>query len=109
MSGGLSPEQIEVRRAFHDLATRGIRPRARAIDESKSFDAELFREVGKTGFFAMRYPEPEGAGADVLSYVLAVEELAWGSLSFAASCTMQSLMGSFFLHRHLETSHSHIG
>ncbi|MBI1948451.1 MAG: acyl-CoA dehydrogenase family protein [Deltaproteobacteria bacterium] len=102
MSGGLSPEQIEVRRAFHDLAARAIRPRARAIDEEHSFDRELFLEVGKTGFFSMRYPEPEGAGADVLSYVLAVEELAWGSLSLAATCTMQSLMGSFFLHRHLE-------
>lgn len=102
MSGGLSPEHLEVRRAFHDLAVRAIRPRARAIDEDACFDRELFLEVGKTGFFAMRYPEPEGAGADVLCYVLAVEELAWGSLSVAASCTMQSLMGSFFLHRHLE-------
>ena len=102
MSGALSPEQQEVRRAFHDLAVRAIRPRARAIDEGASFDRELFREVGRTGFFAMRYPEPDGAGADVVSYVLAVEELAWGSLSLAATCTMQSLMGSFFLHRHLE-------
>ena len=42
----------------------------------------------------MRYPEPDGSGADVVSYVLAVEELAWGSLSVAAACTMQSLMGT---------------
>lgn len=102
MSGGLSPEQLEVRRAFHDLAARAIRPRARRIDEEHTFDRELFLEVGKTGFFSMRYPEPDGAGADVLSYVLAVEELAWGSLSVAATCTMQSLMGSFFLQRHLD-------
>ncbi len=102
MSTLLNDEQREIRRAFHDLALRAIRPRAKAIDAEACFDRELFAEVGKTGFFSMRYPEPDGAGADVQSYVLAVEELAWGSMSVAAACTMQSLMGSFFLYRHLE-------
>ena len=36
----------------------------------------------------------------MLSYLLAVEELARGSLAVAAACTMQSLMGTFFVHRH---------
>ena len=34
-----------------------------------------------------------------VSYCLAVEELAHGSLSVAAACTMQSLMGTYFLYR----------
>ena len=38
--------------------------------------------MGELGFFGMRYPEDVGgSGADVLSYCLAVEELARGSLS----------------------------
>jgi butyryl-CoA dehydrogenase len=36
---------------------------------------------------------------DVLSYLLAVEELAYGSLAVAAACTMQSLMGTYFVHK----------
>jgi len=31
----------------------------------------------------------------VVTRVLALEELAWGSLALAASCTMQSLMSTW--------------
>jgi len=52
------------------------------------------------GFFGMRYPESAGgSGLDILSYSLAVIELARGSLSFAAVCAMQSLMATYFLYR----------
>jgi butyryl-CoA dehydrogenase len=48
----------------------------------------------------MRYPEKWG-GTDTGTrmYLLAIEELARGSLSLAASCTMQSLMGTYFIYR----------
>ncbi len=95
----LTEEQLAVRRTFHDFAEREIRPAADDLDASPRFPEELFRRAGELGFFGMRYPEPEGSGADVLTYVLAVEELAWGSLAVAASLTMQSLMGTHFLHR----------
>lgn len=36
---------------------------------------------------------------DIVSYCLAVMELAKGSLSLAAACTMQSLMATYFLYR----------
>ena len=59
-----------------------------------------FEAVGDLGFFGMRYPEEAGGtGHDVVTYCLAVEELARGSLSVAAACTMQSLMGTYFLYR----------
>lgn len=99
MDFSLSAEQLEVQRVFRELAAREIRPRARALDESPEFPRDLFRKVGDLGFFGMRYPEPEGSGASVLTYTLAVEELAWGSLAVAAACTMQSLMGTHFVHR----------
>jgi butyryl-CoA dehydrogenase len=99
MDFSLSDEQRAVRDTFHRFAEREVRPRAQALDEEARFPRDLFRRVGELGFFGMRYPEPEGSGADVISYVLAVEELAWGSLSVAAACSMQSLMGTWFLHR----------
>ena len=98
----LSDEQQAIRDAFHGFAAREIRPVASDLDANPRFPQELFRQVGELGFFGMRYPEPEGRGSDIFSYLLAVEELAWGSLSVAAACTMQSLMGTYFVEKHAE-------
>jgi len=99
MDFALTDEQQAIQQTFHNLAAREIRPVAQELDENPRFPRELFRMVGELGFFGMRYPEPEGSGADILSYLLAVEELAWGSLAVAAACTMQSLMGTYFVHK----------
>jgi butyryl-CoA dehydrogenase len=104
MDFGLSDEQAAVRETFHDFASREIRPYAAELDESPRFPEQIFRRAGELGFFGMRYPQPEGAGLDVLTYAMAVEELAWGDLAVAAACTMQSLMGTYFLHRFGEPS-----
>lgn len=98
MDFALSEAQREIQRTFHELAAREIRPRAQELDERPEFPRELFRRVGEIGFFGMRYPEPLGSGASVVDYVIAVEELAWGSLALAAACSMQSLMGTYFVH-----------
>ncbi len=102
MDFSLTEEQLAIQKTFHDFATREIRPQAQALDEHPRFPGEIFLTAGELGFFGMRYPEPEGAGVDLLSYLLAVEELAWGSLAVAAACTMQSLMGTYFVHKFLE-------
>jgi len=99
MDFSLTDEQRVVQDTFHAFAQREIRPLAQDLDENPRFPREIFTKVGELGFFGMRYPEPEGSGADLLSYILAVEELAWGSLAVAAACTMQSLMGTFFVHK----------
>ncbi len=99
MDFALTEEQRAVQATFHEFAVREIRPHAQSLDENPRFPSEIFRRAGELGFFGMRYPEPHGSAADVVTYVLAVEELAWGSLAVAAACTMQSLMGTYFLHR----------
>ena len=99
MDFSLSEEQRAIQATFHRFAAEEIRPCAAELDAIPEFPRVLFRQAGELGFFAMRYPEPDGRGADVLSYVLAVEELSWGSLAVAAACTMQSLMGTYFLGR----------
>lgn len=101
MDFSLTEEQQTIRDTFHAFAEREMRPLARDLDENPRFERELFARVGALGFFGMRYPEPEGSSADVMSYVLAVEELAWGCLSVAMACAMQSLMGTYFLHKFL--------
>lgn len=105
MDFSLSEEHLAIQNTFRAFAEREIVPVARQLDEAPRFPEDLFRRAGELGFFAMRYPEPDGSGADVTSYILAVEELAAGSLAVAAACTMQSLMGTYFIHKFAPAEH----
>jgi len=100
MDLSLSPEQVAIRDTFRAFAAERIRPIAASLDAAPYFPREVFEALGGMGFFGMRYPEPDGIGADVLSYCLAIEELAWGDLAVASGAAMQSLMGTFFLQRY---------
>lgn len=100
MNNELNDIQKEIQRTFKDFADKRIKPQAAKLDEQKVFPKELFKEAADLGFFGMRYPEKDGgSGLDIVSYSLAVIEIARGSLSLAATCTMQSLMGTYFLYR----------
>ncbi len=99
MDYALTAEHEAVRDTFAAFVDREVVPLAGDLDENPRFPLELFQQVGELGLFGMRYPEPDGAGLDVMSYVLAMEELARGSLSLAACCAVQSLMGTRFVQR----------
>jgi butyryl-CoA dehydrogenase len=95
----LSAEQKQVRDAFARFCDERIAPQAAALDEAHAFPRELFGELGRLGFFGIRYPEDVGgSGLDLVSFCLALEEVARGSLSLAGCGAMQSLMGTKFLH-----------
>ena len=100
MNFELNDIQKTVQQTFKGFVDKRVMPQAASIDEKAEFPMELFREVGELGFFGMRYPEDAGGtNMDIVSYSLAVMELARGSLSLAAACTMQSLMATYFLYR----------
>lgn len=89
---------------FRDQISRFVRdrvaPRAVDMDCRDEFPAELFRELGRLGYFGIRYPEKYGGmNADAVTFSIFAEELARGSLAFAVACMMQSLMGTDFLYR----------
>jgi butyryl-CoA dehydrogenase len=95
----LTPEQAAIRDTFARFCDERIVPQAQALDEAQAFPAALFRELGALGFFAMRYPEDVGgSNLDLVTLCLALEEIARGSMSLAGAATMQSLMGTKFLH-----------
>jgi butyryl-CoA dehydrogenase len=95
----LTEEEQAIQATFHRFAQAEVRPRARELDETRAFPRDLFRRVGELGLYALRYPDPQGRRGSTVACVLALEELAWGSLSLAAACTMQSLMATYFLHK----------
>ena len=99
----LSEEQRAVKATFAAFVDKEVRPVAAQLDREPRFPQELFERVGQLGFFGMRYATEEAEKAGAISYLLAVEELARGSLAVAAACTMQSLMGTYFVSRFGDT------
>lgn len=99
MDFSLSSEQKAVQETFARYADEKLAPIAASLDEAHDFPLGPFQELGKLGFFGMRYPEDVGgSGVDLLTFCLAIEEIARGSLSVAGAVAMQSLMGTKFLH-----------
>jgi len=73
----LTPEQREIRDLAARFADERIAPRAAGWDREHTFPRELFSELGELGLMGVCVPEDHGgAGADFLSYVLVLEELA---------------------------------
>ncbi len=94
----LNEDQARIRDLFARFCDDRILPSAAEIDDAHVFPHELFGELGRLGFFAMRYGEDAGGiDADLVTLCLALEEIARGSMSLAGCATMQSLMGTKFL------------
>ena len=73
----LTPEQREIRDLAARFADERIAPNAARWDREHTFPRELFSELGALGLMGVCVPEEHGgAGADFLSYVLVLEELA---------------------------------
>ena len=73
----LSEDQLLLREQVRRFAEERIRPGVQERDRAHRFPTEIVAEMGELGLLGMLVGEEHGgAGADVLTYVLAVEELA---------------------------------
>ena len=73
----LTEEQKVMQKLVRDFAGKEVAPGAAERDEKEEFSRELADAMGEMGFTGICFPEQYGgAGADVLSYILAVEELS---------------------------------
>ena len=73
----LSDEQKLIRDTARAFAQEKVLPHARAWEAAGEIPRSLLTEMGKLGFMGMCVPaEWGGAGADMVSYVLALEEIA---------------------------------
>ena len=77
MNFTLTKEQELVRQMVRDFAVNEVKPIAAEIDVTERFPMENVKKMGKLGMMVIPFPtEFGGAGGDVLSYILAVEELS---------------------------------
>ncbi len=77
MDFNLSREQLMLQKMYRDFAQNEVKPLAQEVDEEERFPEETVRKMAELGMLGIYFPkECGGAGSDVLSYVLAVEELS---------------------------------
>ncbi len=77
MEFSYSREQQMVKAMLQKFAENEIAPIAEEIDAEASYPYETVEKLGKLGVMGMPFPaEYGGAGADYLTYIMAVEELS---------------------------------
>jgi alkylation response protein AidB-like acyl-CoA dehydrogenase len=77
MNFELNEEQLRIREAIRGFAEAEIAPGVAEREKKGEFPREILRKLGAMGILGMMVPEEYGgAGADALSYIVAIEELA---------------------------------
>ncbi len=100
MDFALTKEQRFFKEQVSRMLEHIARPFADAIDKSDNFPKGLFEELGRLGYYGLRYPEELGGmDADCTTFTIFAEELARASMGLAAIATMQCLMGTDFIYR----------
>jgi short-chain 2-methylacyl-CoA dehydrogenase len=91
----LSEEQELVRSTVREFARERVAPIAEELDRDHRFPYELVEEMAELGLMGMTVPEEyEGAGADTLSYAIAVEELTRVDSSVAITMAAHHSLGT---------------
>jgi butyryl-CoA dehydrogenase len=73
----LTEEQSMIQQMARDFAVREVEPKARELDKEGRWPAELVARMGELGLLGLAIPDQYGgAGADTVSYALAMEEVS---------------------------------
>ena len=73
----LSEKHRMMRKMVREFAENEVKPLAQEIDEEERFPAETVEKLAKLGLMGIYFPkEYGGAGGDMLSYCIAIEEVA---------------------------------
>jgi alkylation response protein AidB-like acyl-CoA dehydrogenase len=87
----LTAEQRDVRDLARRFAEERIVPEAAEWDREHRFPAQVFEELGELGLMGVCVPEElGGAGADYLTYCLALEELSRGDASVGVTVAVHT-------------------
>ncbi len=95
----LNEEQIAIRDTCREFAEQEIKPLAEEMDKTGSFPYALIRTMGDLGLLGLPFPEEYGgAGADFLSYCLAIEEISRGDVSVGITMEAHTSLGATPFH-----------
>ncbi|MGH7661782.1 MAG: acyl-CoA dehydrogenase family protein, partial [Vulcanimicrobiaceae bacterium] len=95
MNFDLSEEQKAIQDLCRDFARGEVAPRAEEMDRNEEFPYDLVRKMAELGLLGLPFPERYGgAGADTVSYALAVMEIAKVDASTAITLAAHVSLGA---------------
>ncbi len=95
MDFSLNEEQIAIRDTCREFAEHEIMPIAEEMDATGQFPYAVIRKMGEIGLLGLPFPEQYGgAGADFLSYCLAIEEISRGDVSVGITMEAHTSLGA---------------
>jgi short-chain 2-methylacyl-CoA dehydrogenase len=91
----LNEEQQAIRETCRDFAEQEIKPLAEEMDRTGEFPYQVVRKMGELGLLGLPFPEEfGGAGADFLSYCIAIEEISRGDVSVGITMEAHTSLGA---------------
>jgi alkylation response protein AidB-like acyl-CoA dehydrogenase len=94
MKLSLSETQALVQKTARDFATRVLAPAAASIDKNERIPPEVLRGLAELGLMGVNVPPAlGGAGAGVVSYALAMQEIARACASTAVTMAVTNMVG----------------
>ena len=95
MNFDLNDEQKAWKKSVYDFVGKVVKPKAREVDETESFNWDAVRKGGPLGLLGMNIPEAYGGSSvDSISSAIAMEELGWGCGSTALALTAHNGLGT---------------
>src|SRR5919106_1005974 len=100
MDFDLAPEQREFTRTVEAFVDDVIRPHAERWDEEAELPMDAVKQMAELGLFGLPFPEEYGgAGADLLTLCLAIEEIARVDSSLAITLEAAVGLGAMPIYR----------
>ena len=91
----LTEDQKMIQEMARDLANKVVAPRADQIDKTGTFPMENFKVLAENGLLGIPFSEKyNGAGADYVSYVVALEEICRACASTGVTMSVQTSLAS---------------
>jgi len=92
MDFSLTVEQEMIRNTAKEFAEKEIEPLARRIDKEDRIPKDVIRKMATKGFYGIPFPvDFGGVGADYISFVLVLEQIAQASAGVAGTIGAQAL------------------
>jgi alkylation response protein AidB-like acyl-CoA dehydrogenase len=87
----LTPDHLTIRDLARDFAAREIRPHAAEWEANGAIPRSVVEQLAELGFLGMLIPEEfDGLGLDETSYLVALEQIAWGDASVAVAMSVHN-------------------
>jgi alkylation response protein AidB-like acyl-CoA dehydrogenase len=101
MDFSLTDDQRLIRDTVRHFMDAEVRPSIRARDKEEKFATEELRKIGELGCCGMLVPESwGGSGADTISYVLMLEEVARVDAAMAVALSVTNSLSALPIHKY---------